>query len=72
MLQDNHFGSKVVEKALKTFVVLRKQHQYFGLLRNYTKPEVLFSSSCTALWQATKEDAPVQAAMSPYGNTKTN
>lgn len=38
------------------------------------KPNFIFSSSCTVYGQAKKmpitEDAPIQPAMSPYGNTK--
>jgi UDP-glucose 4-epimerase len=47
------------------------------LLREMTKlknPKLIFSSSCTVYGQAEKlpitEDAPVQQANSPYGNTK--
>jgi UDP-glucose 4-epimerase len=47
------------------------------LLREMTKlnaPKLIFSSSCTVYGQAEKlpitEDAPVQKANSPYGNTK--
>ncbi|QSW90540.1 UDP-glucose 4-epimerase GalE [Flavobacterium endoglycinae] len=43
-------------------------------LQQKTEASFIFSSSCTVYGQAEKmpitEDAPVQAAMSPYGNTK--
>jgi len=42
--------------------------------RKLTQPKFIFSSSCTVYGQAEKlpitEDAPVQKANSPYGNTK--
>lgn len=56
------------ENNIGTLVYLLQQLQQ--------KPEAsfIFSSSCTVYGQAEKmpitEDAPVQAAMSPYGNTK--
>jgi UDP-glucose 4-epimerase len=56
------------ENNLNTLVYILQQLQ--------AKPEAyfIFSSSCTVYGQAEKmpitEDAPVQAAMSPYGNTK--
>jgi UDP-glucose 4-epimerase len=41
---------------------------------NLNRPKLIFSSSCTVYGQAEKlpvtEDAPVQTANSPYGNTK--
>ena len=44
------------------------------LMRQYSIPNMVFSSSCTVYGQPEKlpvnEDAPVQAATSPYGNTK--
>jgi len=44
------------------------------LMRQYAIPNMVFSSSCTVYGQPEKlpvtEDAPVQAATSPYGNTK--
>ena len=44
------------------------------LMRQYSVPNMVFSSSCTVYGQPEKlpvtEDAPVQAATSPYGNTK--
>ena len=44
------------------------------LMRQYSIPNMVFSSSCTVYGQPEKlpvtEDAPVQAASSPYGNTK--
>lgn len=43
-------------------------------LQQKTQAHFIFSSSCTVYGQASKmpikEDAPVQSAMSPYGNTK--
>lgn len=43
-------------------------------LQKKDKAQIIFSSSCTVYGQAEKmpitEDAPVQQAMSPYGNTK--
>lgn len=43
-------------------------------MQNLKSPKFIFSSSCTVYGQAEKlpitEDAPVQAANSPYGNTK--
>jgi UDP-glucose 4-epimerase len=43
-------------------------------LQKLEKAQFIFSSSCTVYGQAIKmpitEDAPLQAAMSPYGNTK--
>ncbi|MCD0467942.1 UDP-glucose 4-epimerase GalE [Flavobacterium sp. ENC] len=56
------------ENNIGTLVYLLQQLQ--------EKPEAsfIFSSSCTVYGQAEKmpitEDAPIQAAMSPYGNTK--
>ena len=56
------------ENNIGTLVYLLQQLQQ--------KPEAsfIFSSSCTVYGQAEKmpitEDAPIQAAMSPYGNTK--
>lgn len=56
------------ENNLGTLVYLLQEMQ--------SKPEAnfIFSSSCTVYGQAEKmpitEDAPIQAAMSPYGNTK--
>lgn len=56
------------ENNINTLVYLLQELQ--------AKPEshFIFSSSCTVYGQAEKmpitEDAPVQAAMSPYGNTK--
>ena len=44
------------------------------LMPQYSIPNMVFSSSCTVYGQPEKlpvtEDAPVQAATSPYGNTK--
>jgi len=44
------------------------------LMQQYSVPDMVFSSSCTVYGQPEKlpvtEDAPVQAATSPYGNTK--
>jgi len=44
------------------------------LMQQYSIPNMVFSSSCTVYGQPEKlpvtEDAPVQAAASPYGNTK--
>ena len=44
------------------------------LMQQYSIPSMVFSSSCTVYGQPEKlpvtEDAPVQAATSPYGNTK--
>jgi len=44
------------------------------LMRQYSIPNMVFSSSCTIYGQPEKlpvtEDAPVQTATSPYGNTK--
>jgi UDP-glucose 4-epimerase len=44
------------------------------LMQQYDIPNMVFSSSCTVYGQPEKlpvtEDAPVQAATSPYGNTK--
>jgi len=44
------------------------------LMQRYSIPNMVFSSSCTVYGQPEKlpvtEDAPVQAATSPYGNTK--
>ena len=44
------------------------------LMQQYAIPNMVFSSSCTVYGQPEKlpvtEDAPVQAATSPYGNTK--
>ena len=44
------------------------------LMQQYAIPNMVFSSSCTVYGQPEKlpvtEDAPVQAASSPYGNTK--
>jgi len=44
------------------------------LMRQHSIPNMVFSSSCTVYGQPEKlpvtEDAPVQAATSPYGNTK--
>ena len=43
-------------------------------MQRYSVPNLVFSSSCTVYGQPEKlpvtEDAPVQAATSPYGNTK--
>jgi UDP-glucose 4-epimerase len=43
-------------------------------MKRFTIPYMVFSSSCTVYGQPEKlpvsEDAPVQAAVSPYGNTK--
>jgi len=43
-------------------------------MRTYGIPDIVFSSSCTVYGQPAKlpvsEDAPVQPAVSPYGNTK--
>lgn len=43
-------------------------------LQNFSEIAFIFSSSCTVYGQAEKmpitEDAPIQVAMSPYGNTK--
>jgi len=45
-----------------------------SLMLDYSIPNMVFSSSCTVYGQPDKlpvtEDAPVQAASSPYGNTK--
>ena len=44
------------------------------LMQQYSIPDIVFSSSCTVYGQPEKlpvtEDAPLQAAISPYGNTK--
>jgi len=44
------------------------------LMQQYSVPDIVFSSSCTVYGQPEKlpvtEDAPVQPATSPYGNTK--
>ena len=44
------------------------------LMQQYSVPNIVFSSSCTVYGQPevlpVTEDAPVQAASSPYGNTK--
>ena len=44
------------------------------LMQEYAVPNMVFSSSCTVYGQPERlpvtEDAPVQAATSPYGNTK--
>ena len=43
-------------------------------MKTYSIPHLVFSSSCTVYGQPEKlpvaEDAPIQPAMSPYGNTK--
>ena len=43
-------------------------------MKNYAVPAIVFSSSCTVYGQPEKlpvtEDAPIQPAISPYGNTK--
>ena len=44
------------------------------LMRHFNVPDIVFSSSCTVYGQPEKlpvtEDAPLQPATSPYGNTK--
>jgi len=44
------------------------------LMKRYNVPDIVFSSSCTVYGQPEKlpvtEDAPLQPATSPYGNTK--
>ena len=44
------------------------------VMKHYSIPHLVFSSSCTVYGQPEKlpvtEDAPLQPAMSPYGNTK--
>jgi UDP-glucose 4-epimerase len=56
------------ENNISTLVYLLQQ------LQEKERANFIFSSSCTVYGQAEKmpitEDAPVQAAMSPYGNTK--
>src|SRR5690606_16622523 len=56
------------ENNINTLVYLLQE------LAGKDKADFIFSSSCTVYGQAEKmpitEDAPVQAAMSPYGNTK--
>ncbi|RZK57933.1 MAG: UDP-glucose 4-epimerase GalE [Pedobacter sp.] len=56
------------ENNIGTLVYLLQQ------LKEKPEASFIFSSSCTVYGQAEKmpitEDAPVQAAMSPYGNTK--
>ncbi len=56
------------ENNLGTLVYLLQE------LQNKDKAHFIFSSSCTVYGQAEKmpitEDAPIQVAMSPYGNTK--
>jgi UDP-glucose 4-epimerase len=46
------------------------------LMKRFTVPDIVFSSSCTVYGQPEKlpvtEDAPLQPATSPYGNTKTD
>ncbi len=43
-------------------------------MKHYDIPDLVFSSSCTVYGQPEKlpvtEDAPLQPATSPYGNTK--
>jgi UDP-glucose 4-epimerase len=43
-------------------------------MKDYAVPAIVFSSSCTVYGQPEKlpvtEDAPIQPAISPYGNTK--
>ena len=43
-------------------------------MKRYSIPSLVFSSSCTVYGQPVKlpvtEDAPLQPATSPYGNTK--
>jgi len=56
------------ENNINTLVYILQQ------LQEQERANFIFSSSCTVYGQAEKmpitEDAPVQAAMSPYGNTK--
>ena len=46
------------------------------VMKHYSIPKLVFSSSCTVYGQPEKlpvtEDAPLQPATSPYGNTKAN
>ena len=64
-----------VEKPLKYYRNnLASLINLLELMQQYSIPHFVFSSSCTVYGQPEKlpvtEDAPVQAAISPYGNTK--